>query len=323
MLHRLVLVVPLVGWLACSLGFDGDDLQTGSSATSSVASTGGRAEAGANPGGAGGEAPCTCLDVPRGWAGPVVLREAGDGDAECGRGESIIAEGGLGPSSAPPAECDCTCGAPNDPCKLTLFVYDDTACNDYLIDFPGTAACNDEPIGTVGSISATGTFSGTSSCPASSTQPTLPPVQWAKRAALCSFGQEEACEPGQVCRGSSTELERVCIFQRGTVECPPEFDEPLSFTEVESDTRSCSLCTCGPVGGTQCAVGTVSYYNSDNCIGQLIGTDNLGGCFQPMMGTIESAQITPAIPGSCQAIGGDPSGDVTFAERTYCCMPVN
>jgi hypothetical protein len=323
MLHRLVLAVPLVGWLGCSLGFDGDGLQTGPA--SSVASTGAGGEAGSHASGAGGDASCTCMDVPRGWQGPVLLRQAANGDPQCGAGENIIAEGGLGDFAAAKAECDvCTCDTPNDPCKLALYLYDDTACMQYVIDFLGPA-CNTDPIGFVGSISATGIFNNMTSCAASGGETTLPPVQWAERATVCSFVEEEGCKPGQVCAGSSTALARTCIFQRGAdSQCPAGFDEALSFSEVQSDTRACGMCACGPVGGTLCSAGTVVYYDMDNCIGQALGSDSLGGCFSPLtQAPIESAKIIPAVPGSCVPSGGAPVGDVTFAEQTYCCVPAN
>ena len=317
MLHRLVFAVPVLGWLACSLGFDGDNLQTGAS-SSSVAAASGSGE-----GGAGGDDGCTCLDVPDGWD-PVVLLHGVD--AACGPGEEVIAEGGIGFASAAPAQCDdCTCGTPDGACKVNLFLYSDQACNEYLIDFPGPA-CNNEPFGGgYASITAGGTVNSMASCAPGGGQATLPPVQWMEPVLACSVTGDQACGPGQVCARSSTALERVCIFQGGEpVVCPPEFSEAVLVSKVESDTRACSACSCGPASGAECQTGSVTYYGQNNCGGTVLATTSLGACYlPPFPSLVESAEITPTVPGSCVPLGGTAIGEVTYSDGTYCCFPAS
>jgi hypothetical protein len=314
---------------ACSLGFDGDDLQTGA-ATTSVTTGGNGGDGGAASAGGSGDENCNngvdddndglidCLDdvcscaaLPPGWYGPAALILNGT----CpGR---TVAAGGIGATIAPDAQCEsCGCAPAKDTCGANLFLYSDESCTMYLIDFPaGLSACNNELTGIIPGITVSGQAVPGGSCDPSGGEATVNEVSWRDgTASLCQLEPGAGCEALEFCAGGPT-----CIYQEGEHNCPADFPDAHSLSSVTSDTRGCSACQCGDPTGTMCAEGTVILYGQDGCVGQ-VESGQVGQCISSNQG-VESATVISMNPGTCEPVedGAMPIGSVTTLTTTVCC----
>jgi hypothetical protein len=126
---------------------------------------------------------------------------------------------------------------------------------------------------------------------------------------------------------------RVCITKEGKHECPTTpgsmFTERHVFYQGVNDDRQCSACSCGPPTGSLCTA-TVSIYAGGMCGGGIVDQGTVSSVsprcidIQPPGQALGSkaAGATSYTPGSCQPMGGEPSGAATESESfTFCCRP--
>jgi hypothetical protein len=90
---------------------------------------------------------------------------------------------------------------------------------------------------------------------------------------------------------------------------------------------TCTPCTCGPPQGTGCTA-AISVYAEPGCATPLL-TANVPSTAPPTCvlglqpGDLRSVSATWLVndPGTCEAAGGDPIGEVTAVEpSTFCCV---
>jgi len=122
-----------------------------------------------------------------------------------------------------------------------------------------------------------------------------------------------------------------CIMYLGPnddpgIQCPEEYPEMhVFFTGVE-DTRACTECTCTQTAPSTCAAWITSYQSgacSQPIVGSMITTDPI--CLDVpqgvQLGSMDASWLTNE-PGSCQAAGGEPIGEIKPKNpRTFCCQP--
>jgi hypothetical protein len=129
---------------------------------------------------------------------------------------------------------------------------------------------------------------------------------------------------------------RVCVTQKGESECPIHpgavFTERRVFYKGIKDDRQCSTCACGPPTGGVCTA-TIAIYEGANltCSGSPLeeksASSLLPVCFDlalpgQALGS-KSAGATTYAPGTCDPLGGEPSGGATALESfTFCCRPI-
>lgn len=127
---------------------------------------------------------------------------------------------------------------------------------------------------------------------------------------------------------------RTCVrsWAPGIVECDSysEFKEQVVVYEKDAilDKRSCSPCTCTPMGGS--CVATLNLYE-DNACTQVLAVASMDSdsayCTNLPSATagVGSKEVTSLeyVPGTCMASGGELSGDVELDDTrayTYCCL---
>lgn len=164
-------------------------------------------------------------------------------------------------------------------------------------------------------------------------QNTIPPSPWRTFARACA-GEAipGVCDdPGLTCLPTAEPPPpgfRQCIMhlEPGERDCPDEFPEPqLLYGDLE-DTRACTQCQCVQSTPSNCAA-SVSVYQDQACNSWVLSSmiTEAPLCLNVPPGVslagVEASWLTND-PGSCIAVGGEPTGAATPIEpRTFCCQP--
>lgn len=190
-----------------------------------------------------------CVSQPKGWNGPVVVREAiGDGACDLPGYEAVALEG-YGDLGAAQATCGCECEVADEAsCEASLVRYSSGTCAALADTFALHSGCNnivDQTTGFFGlSLSSEG-----GACEAHGSND-VAPVELRDRMTLCGASEvvEIGCD-GEQCVPHHGE-DMLCFWKEGDVTCasppPNQFlgSRTLLFTEDPTDTRDCSECTC-------------------------------------------------------------------------------
>jgi len=258
---------------------------------------------------------CTCTtDVPAGWT-LVTFSTSGATCDGAWAGQSIALHDGM---NAPAPTCDCACGAPNGvSCSIEM---EDGCPGSVQNVASGTCFAQ----GSTGGVNFPGGGTYAVSGGACAPQPTsnIPPLTWSDNVTACGaslpIGQG-SCGTGDTCVPAAPTGFKVCGMQTGDVACPFG-TKSLEYTGAD-DTRACTTCACGTVGGVQCG-GVIEEYTSADCVGTY--TDMSlpvagGGTCQGDPGSMQYVQATTG--GSCAASGGTATGNaVPMGATTFCCL---
>ena len=269
--------------------------------------------------------------APNGWAGPAaVVRDknrlpAPPCDSPFDVSAPIV---GYADLVAPPAECACECDAIDADCSTIELVADAApAC-----DTPSPAgalgtnfAClntMDSVTGYVQALSPTLTQGVCAPDPTSM----VPAAVFAQRRTICDAELEaiEGCAPDEVCAPQPAEpfADQLCVWSAGDLPCPVGlgYDARELLYAQHDDTRGCTACSCGEIGGT--CTGTVALWSGADCNGSQLAELTIGGACEavpiaPLTATIEN--LAPAA--TCgQASGAQPAGQAVGTEPlTLCC----
>ena len=299
-------------------------------------------------GGAGGAPSCDgdCVSVPR-WHGPSLFAFATSPDLpacpDLAPNPGIELFDGL---SAAPLDCPtCQCVPSATACAVPTDWHASAAkCADAAsaeqTPFPAppgwAGACTPENavpgglmcggVACVQSVTVKAAEIGAPPCAAKTIGAAgSPPVTWATRARECLPDDPAACpESPPACRPPAGFA--LCIHRGGDVDCETPYPEKHLLYRSHHDARACSPCDCGPPAGNACIV-FVTAYTNQSC-GAVAGAINVHsaegeGCFDVPAGfplSAKTAEVIAALPGSCEASGGEPTGTVTPAYPvTVCC----
>lgn len=280
-----------------------------------------------------------CLEVPKGWQGPAIMRRGetpvdceGDFDIELAQANRNLI--------APEASCECTCGdATGMGCSniqnYRYDFHDGFFCPGIPSTFGSGTLC-ESVLGGAGpggllQLDVDDGFAPPGSCdPVAEVE--IESATWGETVSFCG-GQPEpgTCDlPSQQCAADDLEL---CVFQAGEADCrdaAPFYNRRNDvFTDI-SDDRSCSECACSqPTGG--CLIESVELFDGLSCsplnsVGE-VSVDANDGCVSVPDVEVERFQITELLPPpagsvSCDAVGGTPSGAASpSGQLTVCCLP--
>jgi hypothetical protein len=109
--------------------------------------------------------------------------------------------------------------------------------------------------------------------------------------------------------------------------CPENYPNKHVFFDGYDDTRTCSECTCAPPFGSMCSA-MISVYTDGACQepqAQNVVTSEPGFCVKIMPPDValgsKSAGKATYTPGTCEASGGQASGDaLAVGPSTFCCQ---
>ncbi len=257
------------------------------------------------------------------WNGPVVLGQ-GSTPPACVSGKDPEFEA-YSELIAPPAECDCSCGAADVECPETgtitnrgdpdafscvMFVspvwQDDVGpgCNNIpnALDLSELVFFADQPA----------SLDGSSCAPSATTD--VAEAEWTNAWSGCAVDASEGrCD---VC---AAHIEGTCIWQEGDVDCDvPGFSERTVLHTGIIDDRDCSLCTCDDPSGSCNA--DVTYRASDTCGLANVGSGQAGDCIDVEFARGANVQFFDTFAcgaSTVEAVGeAEPTGPITT-----CCAP--
>ncbi len=291
-----------------------------------------------------------CTKVPLYWDGPTLLWAGPAGQAlECPTGPNGIAWEGHDDLVAP-NECEiCTCAPPTGSCALPSTLTASTkACNiqgggsaSFDAPVPWDGQCDTAiqvPTGVATSLTIAPLTIAESGCmPGPPVAAKMVSAYWTTDARACHGPGFLPClDSKSVCAPNEDPLDfRVCITHEGKHNCPTGpgdiFTEQHIFYDGIKDDRHCSACTCGPPTGSLCTTMISVYKDADGMCGGPIVDQGTVSSVSPRCIDIQppgqplgskSAGPTTYIPGTCQPMGGKPSGVATESESfTFCCRP--
>ena len=286
--------------------------------------------------GTGGPSRCAgpsraCVSVaPGSWSGPGAVAQGDNtGDAPTCP-ESFEAKGTLAYDNlvAPPAQCQCSCDPINPGCADPVLSFDSgVAC-----DSPQDEALSTKGIcgGFISAIDAyyfaqpPAVISG--ACGADPSSET-PPAEFGMRATLCAatpFDTEEACPTGEVCAAIPDAPFDVhaCIWIAADLPCPAgsPYEVRTMLHQGIADTRGCTACECGPIGGTCSA--TIEVYDEQLCSGAVFGQVQTGAPCEQIVGAASSAAVIGIQADAACGVpsGAQPAGSAAPEDPlTVCC----
>ena len=307
------------------------------------------ADAGADADCPGGE----LVYITLGWDGPSRLWFGPEAEVpDCPYGPHSISYEGHTDLVAPPA-CDaCTCEAPTGSCALpSTLTASTTPCGDFdagaptSFDAPAAwdGGCDNTiqtPDGAAHALTIGALTMKENGC---ALAPPLPAKvvswHWNTFARVCDGKVWPAgplvstyCTP----EGEPPLLgSHLCLSHDGEEACPEYggsgFTEQHIFYDDVKDDRQCSACSCGPPTASLCTA-SISIYNGSNLtcsapwLDQITISSEGPTCIdiQPPGQPLGSKSSGPTtyIPGTCQPMGGQASGDaIKLHPITFCCRP--
>lgn len=304
---------------------------TGADADTSGDTTGSPDESSTGaPGGCSSPARACVPVAPEGWSGPGAIAQ-GDNTGEppmCPASFDAVAYLAYAELVAAPSQCDCACDPINPQCDGPVLAFDDAAacdsaqeqvlqeggnCSGFFTAIDGYYAA-DPPAVVSGACGAD---------PSSVT----PPAEFSTRTTLCVATPIEigdGCSTGEVCAAvPDAPFEApACIWIAGDVPCPAgsAFEARTLLHQDIADTRGCTACECGAIGGTCTA--TIEVYDEQLCGGVTLGQLETGAACEQIAGDGHSARVIGIQPeATCSvASGAQPAGAaVPDAPITVCC----
>lgn len=277
------------------------------------------------------------------WFGPP------DQVPECPLGPTTISYEGRTDLVAPSTCETCTCEPPTGSCALpsTLTVSTSVcgtpgATTSFDAPIPWDGQCdstNQVPSGAAHSLSVAPLTLKEDACvPGPSTASKVAPLHWNTFARGCDAAlplgpiQRSICLPDDPLPPGFS----LCIYQSGVNDCPNDepgniFTEQHIFYQGVTDGRQCSACTCGEPAGSVCTATIAIYKGADlTCSGATVTQTTISSvsstCIDiqlPGQALGSKAAGPPAyLPGTCPAMGGEPSGSaVKTTPATLCCRP--
>lgn len=275
------------------------------------------------------------------WFGPVVEAPACPAD----RAPIVGYEGYADPEPSAPPECPtCSCDPPTGECEPPSFLTASTdTCPD---DDPQAMHWDFSGLGLPGSCNAGNPVSagqGQSSvtiepltlietgCKPSSPPPPNEGAQSWKTFARACLGNPSSClDPGKVCVPAPPPPPPgffQCIFQKGDQDCPEDYPAKHVFFDEAYDSRRCSDCSCAAPEGGACSA-TVMLFQDGSCSvmasGMVPVSSSEPQCVPIVQGlSLGGKKMTEPsyTPGTCEPIGGDPTGSVELkGPSTFCCQ---
>lgn len=270
--------------------------------------------------------------APSGWSGPGALAEdTNTGDpptcpTSFDAAPPVVAYAEL---SAAAAQCSCTC-EPLDPSCGSATITTDTSAACLTPDNHGVSVngnCTNFPIAASSYYSFAPPPVTAGSCLAKPSSMT-PPAGFGVRDSLCvasPLDVADACATDDVCVpiADAPFASPACIWTDGDVDCPAGSDyatRTLLHRDID-DTRGCTACTCGEIGGT--CTGTLELRAQASCAGAVVGQIDVGADCELVAGAVVSAQLVEfEANGTCGAASGaQPAGSATATDPiTVCCL---
>ncbi len=275
-------------------------------------------------------------EAPAGWSGPVVWAETPTAEEapSCPAAYPEPAFSAFDDLQAPPAECDCECGAATgvNCATITLeYHHADSSCigapdDEFTILTNGN--CNDGPASGAGrywEVPQPGVTGG--DCLPSGTSE-VPAASWASASTVCGGPSqgEGTCDAGLRCLPEPPAgfESRVCVWQPGELDCPSgDYSDRFIRHGDYADTRNCATCTCGDPTG-ECT-GTVFLRSLGDCAGTVGLSAAIGDGCDANVGNVESAEAgTLSVSNtSCEPSVGTAIGEAEPEDPyTLCCQAV-
>ncbi len=276
----------------------------------------------------------TCVPTaPNGWSGPgAIAQDPNTGDAPpCPTAfDTAPPVVGYSDLSAAAAECSCDCEPLDPSCGSATITTDASAAcltpQNHGVAVNGNCSNFSAAANSYYSFAPPPVTDG--SCLAKPSSMT-PPATFAARDSLCvasPLDVADACATDDVCVpiADAPFDSPACIWTEGDVDCPAGSDyatRTLLHLDLD-DTRGCTACTCGEIGGT-CS-GTLELRAQGSCAGAVVGQIDVGADCELVAGAVVSAQLVEFVAnGTCGAASGaQPAGSAIPTEPiTVCCLP--
>ncbi len=281
------------------------------------------------------------------WEQPTLLWIGPEDQApECPRGPTTVSYEGRTDLVAPSICEACTCEPPTGSCALpSTITASDAACGTQGASTPFDApaswdgSCDgtvQTPNGASNSLAIDPIVITENGCAAG------PPVaakvvslHWETYARGCDVDLPKGPVDRSICLTDDLAPPgfAVCLYRAGEHECPDGpgavFTERHIFYQGVQDDRTCSACTCGAPTGSLCTAQLAVYDGSNmTCLGPPLASIPISSakptCFDiaipgKSLGSKSVGNIA-YLPGTCPAIGADPSGSTIKIEpSTLCC----
>ncbi len=305
----------------------------------------------------------TCVSsVPAGWTGPVALYDGSDTAPGCNASggyptQKLGANSGIDGGTAVCPTCTCTT-PPTLACSANLVFFESSSCGvgscwGSGAGCPGTtpnvatSACGPQAFCQLpGGVKPQGVIvtavTADGSCTVGSTgTKQIPAPTWTNTVRACGDAPTAGggCGSGVCVPAPPSPFEgSPCIYKTGDNSCPAAFPTKKLANQNFQDTRTCTACTCGAIGGATCSGGTVKFYTDDFC-GVNEQAFTVGGCHALTPDPTPSAPLlqcnnlpadtrsavlsgaTLSGTGNCPPAGGSVSGAVLPIDPiTFCCL---
>ena len=143
---------------------------------------------------------------------------------------------------------------------------------------------------------------------------------WSEGALVCAGAAGLPACSGGVCAPvpASPLGAEHCVYKDGEEPgCPLDYPNKTILYRGVNDTRSCSACNCGAPSGITCPT-VISTFSNFDCSGAAYALA-AGGCDNGDYFAGAKFMNAP-VGGTCQSVGGQPSGSVSPAlPLTICC----
>lgn len=296
----------------------------GAPTTSSAGGAGGTANSTTSSSTGGGcPAQTTCLAVPAGWSGPIVL-ETSQGTPICGQSawSTLVnaLRGGYG--VVPPTACGpCSCDGPSGgACPGTISVSEySTSCSVVpTVDHSVATSCHQTALSDFFFAGGPLPAASGASCTGNTPDPTSK-ATFATNAIGCAPPAPTSSCAGGACYPTTA---HPCVYVAGSASCPSDYPDKNEIYTTLTDSYTCTQCAC-TADGVTCNP-TLSLYYDTLCTNHVANLTLDGTCL-PCGGGANSAKIvatgTPS-GGSCSvSSGGVLMGSASFSgETTVCCQ---
>ena len=281
------------------------------------------------------------------WEQPTLLWIGPEDQApECPRGPTTVSYEGRTDLVAPVVCEACTCEPPTGSCALpSTIMASDAACGaqgvstSFNAPAPWDGTCDgtiQTPGGAANSLDIDPIVMTENGCAAG------PPIaakvvslHWETYARGCDVDLPKGPVDRSICLTDDLAPPgfAVCIYRDGEHDCPDDpgtvFTERHIFYQGVQDDRQCSTCACGAPTGSLCTAQLAVYDGSNmTCLDPPLVSIPISSakhtCFDitipgQSLGS-KSAGSMIYLPGTCLAMGADPSGNATKTEpSTLCC----
>jgi hypothetical protein len=281
----------------------------------------------------------SCFVLPEGgWQGPVIVVSGPDVAPSCPSGwPKEEATGKIDPTGTEPATCGlCGCNIEGDFCANKDVPVDLWPQKDCMLGSPTKvlvdATCKEFTVlGSIAAVLAHPYPASGGVCKATAGVVSIPAPQFGRAVRLCGLDvTPAACGDGVCLPPLPPRADAVCIHAEGELDCPEGYGPRTVYDGFGADTRGCTKCECGDVTKKTDCNATIGLFGAAPCQASLgaVGTDgvckNLVTTVPKVAMELNDATIKKSsVPGSCAAMGGEPTGAIPLlGPRTVCCHPV-